>query len=173
MDLPRLQYVLRLFRPVENNTDSVQWLLSKDGIFSLPTCYVSLCLRYVNLGPPNCYNYAIKDIWKVDVPLKVRDFGWRCILNKSPTKDFLNLRGIIPSSSNLDCVFCEELAESLSYSLLACRKVEVIWKDMVDWLGLNFTMSHDFKERFCRWSSSCCRLNIKRSKVGNIWLAIV
>lgn len=156
-----------------SSTDSVLWKLSDNKIFFLASCYKELTMRYVTFGPDNRYDQYFSDIWKFNVPLNVRAFGQRRRVDRIHTKGSLILRGIISASSNLACDFCDEVNESSGHSLLALSKVVIIWKEIANQLGLDFIMFQDFKESFCRWSLACRRLNIKRSKVGSIWLAIV
>lgn len=170
-------YILKLLLsedvPSDARADKVAWLLSEDRCFSVSSCYGALCHRYFPFGPTNSYDYVFSSIWKADVPIKVKTFGWICFINTIPTKDLLACRDILPYSSNLACVFCDEFGESLAYSLLLCQKVEVVWMEMENWLGLFFNKEIDLKESFWKWSSLCAHKKVKRSKLSCIWLAIV
>lgn len=84
-------------------------------VFSVLSCYEVLTSRYVHFSPPNCFDFVLKCLWKVEVPLKCKTFGWRCFNNRIPTKDSLAFRGIISPPLNLACVFCEGCGESSSF----------------------------------------------------------
>ncbi|XP_058753997.1 uncharacterized protein LOC131627181 [Vicia villosa] len=98
---------------------------------------------------------------------------YTALSKRIPTKDLLATRGILPLSTNLFCVFCNEIAESSSHSLLSCRNAVVVWKQMSEWLGLDFSMAVDFKGSFSSWRSLCLRKKSKKGKAGCAWLAIV
>ncbi|XP_058752626.1 uncharacterized protein LOC131625814 [Vicia villosa] len=156
-----------------NQPDGAVWRKHDDGVFSVSSCYNLLCRNYIPFGPANCFDSAFVALWKVDVPLKVKAFGWRSFLNKVPTKDALLHRGILNSSSNLDCVTCNIFSESLQHSFLLCRNTATVWMEMSEWIGLGYTNFLDFKESFLYWSSFCRVKKVKRGKEGVIWLAII
>lgn len=153
-------------------TDTVRWLPSSNDSFTVSSCYKILSNSFVPFGLSNRYDSVFASIWKMEVPIKVKALGWRCFLNKIPTRDNLLVRGILNSSFNLSCVFCE-VGESSIHSFLCCRKVFEVWKEMTDWIDMPFHPIIGFKASFWHCSSPCFRLNIKRGKVGCVWLAIV
>lgn len=48
--------------------------------------------------------------------------------------DFLAIKGIY-SNSNLACIFSGSVGESPVHSLLICRYLDLVWKEMVEWIG--------------------------------------
>ncbi|XP_058774343.1 uncharacterized protein LOC131648617 [Vicia villosa] len=156
-----------------SHADFAVWKLQTNGVYTVASCYHFLCSHFVPFGPANRYDSAFIDIWKIDVPLKVKAFGWRCFINKVPTKDSLLFKGIIAYTSNLDCVFCADCNESLLYSFLSCRNAGIVWREMAEWIGLPFKIGLDFKEGFIYWSSFCRSKKVKSAKVGTVWLAIL
>ncbi|XP_058732291.1 uncharacterized protein LOC131603867 [Vicia villosa] len=153
--------------------DTAYWKQEEDGVFYVSSCYYVLSRRHIPFGPANRYDSVFEHIWKAEVPLKVKAFRLRSFLNKIPTKDLLLNRGILNSSSNLDCVLCEELNETLLHSFLLCRNVAIVWKEMAEWIGLNFNSIDDFKENFWYWSNFCRAKKVKRGIEGIVWLAII
>ncbi|XP_058784312.1 uncharacterized protein LOC131659088 [Vicia villosa] len=129
--------------------------------------------QHIPLGPENRFDMAFMAIWKVEAHLKVKAFGWRCFLNKVPTKDSLLSKGILNSSSNLECTFYDEFHESLYHSFLSCWNAGIVWREMSDWIGKTFRSILDFKEDFWYWSSYCRAKKVKRGKEGTVWLAII
>lgn len=113
--------------PTMTGLDGAAWKQTEDGNFTVSSCYLALCKRYSPYGLFIHFNYVDTSVWKVDALLNVKTFGARCFINRIPIKDLLACRGILPFNSNLDCVFCEDFAESLGLSFLTCRKVEVVW----------------------------------------------
>ncbi|XP_058726906.1 uncharacterized protein LOC131598307 [Vicia villosa] len=156
-----------------SRADSARWKILSDGHYTVASCYHFLCSFYVPFGPANRFDSAFLDIWKLDAPLKVKAFGWRCFINKLPTKDSLLNKGIISNTSNMECVFCADYNESLLHSFLSCRNAGVVWREMAEWIGLPFKVGFDFKEWFIYWSSFCRSKKVKVAKVGIVWLAIL
>ncbi|XP_058741725.1 uncharacterized protein LOC131614114 [Vicia villosa] len=171
--LPFLQQLLPASLPCETGPDSASWVLEKDGLFSVASCFNEMSKLAQPFGPVNRYDFIYSLVWKVEVPLKVKAFGWRCFKNKIPTKNLLLNRGISLSSSNIGCVFCEETTESSKHLLLDCRKSEAVWNYMASWIGMNYEKPYDVMESYWNWSSFCHKKKVRRGKEGSIWLAIV
>lgn len=113
------------------------------------------------------------DIWKVQVPVKIKAFVWRCFLNRIPTKYLLAIRGIFPLSSNLDCAFYGVVTESSLHFLLLCVLVDLVWKELASWNVLSDFRADNFKGSYWIWSSFCRSRKVNKRKVGCIWLAII
>ncbi|XP_058783249.1 uncharacterized protein LOC131657919 [Vicia villosa] len=156
-----------------NQPNAASWKHDGDGAFSVSSCYNLLCRKFIPFGPTNCFDFAFVAILKVEVPLKVKASEWRSFLNKVPTKDALLIRGILNSSSNLECVICKDFYETLQHSFLLCCNAAIVWMEMSGWIGLSFNNILDFKESFWYWSSFCRAKKVKRGKEGVIWLAIL
>ncbi|XP_058742021.1 uncharacterized protein LOC131614456 [Vicia villosa] len=152
--------------------DTTTWTLEENGIFTVSSCCNFLKNRRSPLGPANRFDSVFKDIWKAEVPIKVKAFGWRSFLNKIPTKDSLLKRGII-ISLNANCVLCEETSETLTHSLLRCRYVDIVWKEMAEWIGMTYSCIEDLKKNFLFWSDFCRSKKVKKGKEGTIWLVIL
>ncbi|XP_058783689.1 uncharacterized protein LOC131658411 [Vicia villosa] len=158
--------------PIGTGPDSPKWLPAEDGTFSVSSCFRDICKIACPFGPVNRYDFIYSNIWKVEVPLKVKAFAWRCFKNKIPTRNLLLNRGVPLASSNLVCVFCEETNESPKHLLLDCRMAEAVWQNMALWLGMNYEKPVEFMESFWVWSSFCHKQKVRRGKEGSIWLAI-
>ncbi|XP_058726062.1 uncharacterized protein LOC131597376 [Vicia villosa] len=156
-----------------NLSDTACWHQGVEGVFSVSSCYKSLNRQHIPLGPDNRFDLAFIALWKVEAPLKVKAFGWRCFLNKVPMKDSLLSKGILNSTANLECTFCDEFHESLYHSFLSCRNAGIVWREMSDWIGMTFKSILDFKEDFWYLSSYCRAKKVKRGKERIVWLAII
>lgn len=51
-------------------------------------------LSRIPCGPPNKCDMAIEIVWKLEVPFKIKVFGWRLFVNRLSTIDLLMYRGI-------------------------------------------------------------------------------
>ncbi|XP_058765712.1 uncharacterized protein LOC131639232 [Vicia villosa] len=152
--------------------DFATWAPEKNGVYSVASCYYWMNRRLYSFGPTNRLDYIFSEVWKMEVPLKVKAFGWRCFLNKIPTKDVLLKRGII-LDSDVKCVLCEESIETLFHSFFNCRYVAIVWKEMADWIGMSYFCFEDLKENFRYWSNYVRAKKVKKGKEGIIWLAIL
>ncbi|XP_058782971.1 uncharacterized protein LOC131657611 [Vicia villosa] len=153
--------------------DVPRWRRTEDFRFSLSSCYGALCVRYTQYGPPNCFDFVWDYLWKIEAPLKCKAFEWKCFLNRIATKDLLVHRDISFAPSNLACVFCDGCAESSSHYLLLCQRVNEVWLQIASWIGLSDYKAGDFKESFWKWHLFCRRKNLKKGKVGCVWLTTI
>ncbi|GKU90131.1 hypothetical protein SLEP1_g4171 [Rubroshorea leprosula] len=65
-----------------------------------------------------------KHLWKLKLPLKVKVFLWRAILNRLPTLDNLLAKRVV---NNVLCQICQQADESSIHILFYCPYVEPIW----------------------------------------------
>ncbi|XP_058782980.1 uncharacterized protein LOC131657621 [Vicia villosa] len=156
---------------VKNNCDNMHAKMSY--YYGYINGRSNMVLSKINFVPPNRFDFVYSNLWKVEVPNKVKAFGWRCFKNKIPTRDSLLKKGILLASLNLMCVFCDEVSESPSRSFMMCRHSGKVWKDMAEWIGMDYCNPMDFKESFWVWSSFCHQKKVKKGKEGVVWLAIL
>ncbi|XP_058766558.1 uncharacterized protein LOC131640167 [Vicia villosa] len=145
-----------------------------DGIFSVASCYRHFVSKRVPCGPFEKFNEVLSLIWKLDVPFKIKAFGWRFFVNRLPFKDLLLVRGIVLSQDNLKCVFCGIVPENREHSFLNCKVVEVVWRDISCWIGKPWrVMEDECKKCFMDWYSFCKKKKVKVGKFGVVWLATI
>lgn len=138
--------------------------------FSVRGCYVISDKFHVPMSPEKEFSNFFKLIWKLDVPQKIKLFGWRCFINRFPTGDHLQLRGISFCFS-IDCVCCGMESETLIHILFKCGISSLIWKEVAYWLGF---VDYDFVSilsSFWRWYRFCKSKKVKYSRKWTIWLA--
>lgn len=82
-------------------TNKGSWLYDNEGVFSVSSCHRIINAEHIPYGPLDRNNLSFKCIWKMDVPMKVKAFSWRCFINRILTCIALKNRGIISNSSNL------------------------------------------------------------------------
>ncbi|XP_058733926.1 uncharacterized protein LOC131605606 [Vicia villosa] len=171
--LPTLFQLLPAAVPGGAQPDLPKWLPANDGNFTVSSCFREISKITCPFGPVNRFDFIYSKVWKVEVPLKVKAFAWRCFKNKIPTRNLLLKRGVPLDSSNLVCVFCEDSNESSKHLLLECKMAEAVWQNMALWLGMTYEKPGEFMESFWFWSSFCHTKKVRRGKEGSIWLAIV
>ncbi|PNX69565.1 ribonuclease H, partial [Trifolium pratense] len=81
--LEQLLFGLNLYLDRE---DRWRWTLTGSGIFSVKSAYIFLHSRSAPIHLASDLTYALRKLWKNDVPSKVGVFGWRLLLEKLPTR---------------------------------------------------------------------------------------
>jgi hypothetical protein len=62
--------------------------------------------------------------WNLQVPSKIKIFGWRVLHGAIPCKGILANRHIESSSS---CLACDDGCEDIKYLLFTCTRAREIW----------------------------------------------
>ena len=73
-------------------------------------------------GPIGCQVWA--KLWKLNVPNKIKVFGWRACHNILPTRDNLMLRKIVEEDG---CMLCSRGAETRIHALWECAVAKDEW----------------------------------------------
>ncbi|XP_058775284.1 uncharacterized protein LOC131649541 [Vicia villosa] len=152
--------------------DDVEWHYKDDMDFSVASCYSFLMKSHIPFGPPNKDDEAFGILWKLEVPFKIKAFGWRLFLNRLPTKDLLLLRGIPLPLDNIFCSFCSNDIEKCRHTFFICDVVKKIWNEIASWVGLGNRMEDECLSSFMEWHSFFKLKKVKRCKLGVVWLAI-
>lgn len=117
------------WQPVLGSSDSAFWMPESDGIFSIISCHKLISSQRIPHGPSDRFDSVLGSVWRMEVPIKIKSFGWKCFVNILPSKEQLSYRGII-FISNHSCVFSCCNCETTLHSLLVCHVVDLVWKDM-------------------------------------------
>lgn len=149
-ELARLQVLVGNIHLDPSKADVVSWLAEPDGYFSVKRCYALINDSRTPFGPPGEFDKAFGFVCKTEVPMKIKDFGWRSFIDRLSSKASLAKRGIIPNSSTA-CVFCNMREESWGYLFLNCLYVNLVWKDISEWIGIDDFKAGDAKEIFVKW----------------------
>lgn len=155
-----------------NKTDDVQWTTNEGGLFTVKGCFQVFSKQHTPYGPFNNFDAALKEIWRMDVPIKVKAFDWKCFINKLPAHDALSSNGII-NPSLTSCVYSREKEETYSHLLLKCYNSGLVWKDIAEWIGIGIYKADDIKESFLLWIYFCKKQKMRKGKEGVVWLAVV
>lgn len=112
--------------------DRLVWHYSKNGIFSVSSCYHMIFSDISSVTQPgneegqgsgdSTINWSV--IWKLNIPPKVRMFLWRATLDTLPHRAELFRRRI---ASSPFCERCPESEETSMHILRACRGLDEIW----------------------------------------------
>ncbi|XP_058733672.1 uncharacterized protein LOC131605316 [Vicia villosa] len=132
----KISEMLQHVQPVSEARDGVIWLADPDFSFTVRSCYDLFNFYHLPRGPDLQLVSVFSLIWKLMIPIKIKFFGWRCLLDRLPTRDLLLYRGISISSPNV-CVFCEMEKESLSHFIFSCRISRLVWKEIASWIGFS------------------------------------
>ncbi|XP_058783440.1 uncharacterized protein LOC131658124 [Vicia villosa] len=133
--------------PVLDSLDSAVWKPDSGGSFSVSGAYSILRNSRIPLGPSEQHGVVFSKIWRLDAPLKVKAFGWKCFINKLPSKMQLAYRGIL-NLSNSSCVFYLAHEKSALHLLLLCSNIDLVWRDIADWIGFSDYRERSFKGSF-------------------------
>ena len=128
--------------------DKIIWIGNKKGEFSVKSTYFivvnlleSLEVAECSSGDPNSPLW--RNLWKLELPEKVKIFAWRAWLNGLPTLDNMQMRGLC---SNYTCSVCDEEVECLTHSLITCDFAFSVW---ALWQGYPLSLlleTQDFKD---------------------------
>ncbi|MCH79641.1 LINE-1 reverse transcriptase like, partial [Trifolium medium] len=114
-----------LVRDVRVGLDEDLWFWNPegDGIFSVKSAYDRLALVLHNFDHvSDLESLVFNKIWSSPAPSKLIAFSWQLLYDRLPSKSNLYRRGVIHSSGNQDCVWCEVKPESGIHLLLHCAK---------------------------------------------------
>src|SRR4051812_28366845 len=108
----------------------------------------------------------------MDVPTKIKSFGWRCFIDRLPTRRALSYRSILPFSntSGVFCCLCEEIG---GHMLLLCHSVNLVWRKIAEWIGFDNYKAEDIKESFMKWYKFGKKSKVRKGKEGVVWLAMI
>ncbi|XP_058742108.1 uncharacterized protein LOC131614555 [Vicia villosa] len=148
-----LRALLESFRGLHDEKDVVSWHLDLDNGYSVSSCYHQYTLLRTPFGPHNRNDEALENVWKMEVPFKIKAFVWRLFVNRLPTKDFLVYRGINFTSSNLNCIFCDRQLENRDHLFFNCDVIKVVWKEIALWVDLPGWNGEDCIPFFMEWFS--------------------
>ncbi|XP_058746462.1 uncharacterized protein LOC131619376 [Vicia villosa] len=107
----------------------------------------------------------------MEVPFKIKAFAWRLFVNRLPTKDLLEFRGIHFSTPNLNCVFCDSHLENMDHMFFKCEVIKVVWKEIGLWVDYPCWWMEECKPFFMEWYLNGRVKGIKDGKLGVFWLA--
>lgn len=81
-----------------------------------------------------------KNLWNLDIPSKIKIFGWRVLQGAIPCKGILANRHIDNSSS---CPACHDGCEDIKHLLFTCTRGRDIWQRLGIWHKIERVLGTD------------------------------
>jgi hypothetical protein len=109
--------------------------LEETGVFSVKSAYerlLSLIDTEELWGVDE--KRVFHNLWKCPAPSKVVAFAWKMLLNRVPTKVNLALRNVLHPEESINCVLCNEVAETTNHLFLHCHFASSVWSLLTTWL---------------------------------------
>jgi len=115
----------------DGREDIVAWHYTKNNFFSVGSAYHLQWLHKFGENRINEQASGMGDdkvwsqLWKLEVPAKIKIFGWRVLHGLIPCKGILANRHIENSSS---CPTCQSHYEDIKHVLFECNQAKEIWR---------------------------------------------
>ncbi|KAG8480375.1 hypothetical protein CXB51_024544 [Gossypium anomalum] len=116
-----VKYILRCFESFSGlsvnfqNSYLVGFRTNEEFLWRMATLYQckigTLPLNYLGI-PLGAMDFPLDRIWKLKVPLRVRNFMWMLAINHVPTKDCLIRQGIQLDPLSSGCPWCDRVTEN-------------------------------------------------------------
>lgn len=117
----------------QGREDVVAWHYNKNGYFSAGSAYhlqwnhkFGANRVFDQAGGAGCEQVWSK-LWSLDVPSKIKIFGWRVLHGLIPCRGILANRHIEENSS---CPACHESCEDIRHVLFTCYRAKEIWRTL-------------------------------------------
>jgi hypothetical protein len=121
---------------------TVSWLLTKSGVFSVKSMYSFLIAKNAN--------FPCKVLWTLKLPLRIKVFCWLVIRNRILTKENLLKRGW----KRVELFeFCND-RETREHLFFLCPLANYIWNMFSVALGIN-SMPSGFGDLYRDWFNAC------------------
>lgn len=120
-----MNHILQIPLSIQDNPDGWRWLYTNHENYTTKSGYhVARELKFGRLEP--CYISAEdwKSFWKLDVPEKIKVFGWRTITNCLPVRARLRMKGV---DIEEECPLCDDAMESAKHLLCDCSISRAVW----------------------------------------------
>lgn len=116
---------IRIFtdRKGKMKQDTLRWLLTQNGIFTVKSMYQKL--KNPSIDQTRLANVSFwKSFWKLNISQRIKIFLWKCIHNALPVRKKL---GRYMKDIDLKCIFCEHECESLKHLFFECPYARSVW----------------------------------------------
>ncbi|XP_058775099.1 uncharacterized protein LOC131649353 [Vicia villosa] len=110
-------------------------------------------------------------VWGMDVPFKIKAFGWRLFHSRLPMKDLLELRGMPLSVDDLKCIFCGVCKENRDHLFFGCLVVKNIWNEIAFWVDKGAFSVEECFSNFMDWHLFFHSKLVLDRKLDIIWFA--
>ncbi|KAF4384273.1 hypothetical protein F8388_010518 [Cannabis sativa] len=129
-----------------HSEDMLVWPFTKDGQYIVKSGY--RVAREIKLAPTRCSNMDKthawwKMWWNLNLPPRMKLFGWKMCRNWLSAKSNLVHRGM---KIDPTCNYCGRFEESLPHALWTCEKVERVWKLMPSYKLIKESRGHSMMD---------------------------
>ncbi|KAL8134789.1 hypothetical protein AgCh_009705 [Apium graveolens] len=107
-------------------TDRLAWSKTTNGKYSVKTGYQLWHARNIGVGSISQSN-GWSNLWKLDLPHKLKLFLWRFCRNNVPVRSRLSSKGV---SLPLNCPMCNLTVEDLLHVFFTCPFAIACWQHM-------------------------------------------
>ena len=132
--------------PINERQDTWAWHFTKNGTFSTRSAY-HVAVKAKEMEAASTSGTNEKDIWaklwSSNIPMKVKNFGWRALHNGVAVRANLKIRGC---ECDPICPLCGEEPETITHRLVTCAEARWVWKFSPLRLEVKPTMQCSFKE---------------------------
>ncbi|KAG8473851.1 hypothetical protein CXB51_036041 [Gossypium anomalum] len=143
--------------------DRLIWIHDKQGEFSVrKLSELLICAETID------FRFAFDRIWNLKVPPKVKSFLWMVSIDRIPTKEFLDKRGVKFGQLGIGCPWCEREIESLEHLLFNCNFIAGFCRIILEWWEVKWRPFVDFSDSFF----FCNNVSYK-GVVKSLWLISV
>lgn len=159
--------------PLSNNRqDRWLWIIDNKQTFSVKSCYGWLVNVFAGTTRTmeGVQAALCSKIWSCDVPTKVQIFVWKMMLNRLPTRDNLERRGIINNVHELCCVLCFEENETANHLFCNCRMSQAVWTAVMQWIGVQLLEEDEIPAHFIGFGLRLKGWKLKKVK-HLVWMA--
>ena len=113
-----------LVRSDDEDKDGLCWGPTENGEFSVQSVYA---LSLPQFNPP--FDGIMKQIWKLQIPQRIRTFLWLVSHGKILTNKEKMRRGLI---STPYCQCCPDYIEDLDHLFRSCTRVQPFWNKVTE-----------------------------------------
>jgi hypothetical protein len=142
------------------------WLINPDETFSVKSTYIFLAeeLRRTE-DIDEDLRRVLNQIWESTTPSKVIAFSWQLLLDRIPTRNNLEGRGIVMVEEPWECVGCVGSVETSSHLFLLCPSALKVWREIFYWVGVDMAFSPSLGALFEDFKASARNAKLRRGYV--------
>ena len=155
-EVERLLLIIQGKRLNADLEDRMVWNETKDGIFSVKSCFNSL-------DHSSAVPFPWRIIWSTFVPTKVGFFAWEASWGKVLTQNQLKRRGWNLANR---CPLCCDEEETINHILIHCSKAKVLWDLLFSLFGVNWVLPFLVRDTLLGWHAP-----LKDKKHSKVWWA--
>jgi len=133
--------------PITNGReDCVAWHFNRSGLFSVKLAYHCQWKKKFGAriagpqGSGTSNRQVWKNLWKLQVPGKIKNFGWRALRGLMPCKAILANRHVIPEGG---CPVCHNGAEDIKHLIFRCDRARAVWRAIGVWEKIRYLIVAD------------------------------